>query len=122
MRFALCVFVLLFGLLGGAFGFHSLPRSHLATLRSPRLASLLIRAAEEVPPEERFGKGDLYEGDNDTEIRERAESVLSDNMKAKLKNELRAQGADANSVFNPYPLLFIGIAFLVVLGGAGIFY
>ena len=75
-----------------------------------------------MPPEERFGKGDLYEGDNDTEIRERAESVLSNNMKAKLKNELRAQGADANSVFNPYPLLFIGIAFLVVLGGAGIFY
>ena len=78
--------------------------------------------AEEVPEEDRFGQGDLYETDSDKEIRERADNVLSDGMKAKLKNELRGQGADPNSSFNPYPILFVGIAGLVVLGGAVIFY
>ena len=75
-----------------------------------------------MPEEDRFGTGDLYENDSDKEIRERADNVLSDNMKAKLKNELRAQGADANSAFNPYPILFLGISALVLVGGAGIFF
>ena len=43
-------------------------------------------------------------------------------MKEKLKNELRSQGADYNSAFNPYPVLFLGIAVLVLLAGGGIFF
>ena len=104
-----------------AFSPRLVPSRH-ATVVIPAARKVVIRRAEEVPPEDRFGAGDLYENDSDAEIRERADNVLSDGMKAKLKNELRAQGADANSVFNPYPILFIAIAALVALGGAGIFY
>mmetsp|Transcript_3425 Transcript_3425/g.3917 ORF Transcript_3425/g.3917 Transcript_3425/m.3917 type:complete len:89 (+) Transcript_3425:159-425(+) len=64
----------------------------------------------------------LYERDDDAIISARAESGVSSSMKEKLKNELRAQGADANSAFNPYPVIFIGVAVLVVVGGAGFFY
>lgn len=65
---------------------------------------------------------ELYETDQDAVIKSRAESGISNSMKEKLKNELRSQGADANTAFNPYPVLFLGIAVLVVLGGQGILY
>eukprot|EP00614_Pseudopedinella_elastica_P009961 CAMPEP_0172587154 /NCGR_PEP_ID=MMETSP1068-20121228/6262_1 /TAXON_ID=35684 /ORGANISM="Pseudopedinella elastica, Strain CCMP716" /LENGTH=151 /DNA_ID=CAMNT_0013382085 /DNA_START=42 /DNA_END=497 /DNA_ORIENTATION=+ len=64
----------------------------------------------------------LYESDSDAVIKQRAESQISNSMKNKLKAELRAQGADSNSAFNPYPVIFLVIAGLVVTAGAGIFF
>lgn len=63
-----------------------------------------------------------YESDQDAVIRARAESGISSSMKEKLKNELRSQGADANAAFNPYPVLFLVVAVLVLAGGQGILY
>ena len=55
-------------------------------------------------------------------IKKRVESGVSDDMKAKLRRELQSQGADFNTAFNPFPIIFGVVALLVVIGGAGIFY
>jgi len=48
---------------------------------------------------------------------------LSDNMRQKLLNEARGQGADYNtSNGNPILLIAVVIGVLVVLGGKGFFY
>mmetsp|Transcript_48160 Transcript_48160/g.96970 ORF Transcript_48160/g.96970 Transcript_48160/m.96970 type:complete len:167 (+) Transcript_48160:39-539(+) len=77
-----------------------------------------VEAAEAMKTEDTA----LYESDSDSVIKARAESVLSSTMKDKLKAELRSQGADANTAFNPFPFIFVGVAILVATAGSGIFF
>ena len=55
-------------------------------------------------------------------IKKRAEEGLSKNMKDKLKAELRSQGADPNTAFNPFPVIFLGISLAVITAGVGILF
>ena len=63
-----------------------------------------------------------YESDKDVVIKKRAEQGLSNTMKNKLKQELKSQGADPNTAFNPYPIIFIGMSLAVIVAGAGILF
>jgi hypothetical protein len=40
----------------------------------------------------------------------------------KLKAELKSQGGDPNTAFNPFPVIFVGVGILVLAAGQGIFY